>query len=67
MKTLLYTFGILLTSAALVSCGGSQDSDKDTNSIDAPAEKEIKLEDVSDQVKTDQEKYDSAKRALGIE
>ena len=54
--------------ALLASCGSEPKSDAPTeNTAEPAADQVIEADEVEDQVKRDQERADSMKRALGIE
>lgn len=59
---------ILCVIALLASCGSEPKSDAPTENTEEPtADQVIEADEVEDQVKRDQERADSMKRALGIE
>ena len=62
-----YLFIAAAVSTFAMSCNSASDQKHEQNKQEVPADKEIKLEDVNDQIKTDQERADSIKKALGIE
>ncbi|MFT7591552.1 MAG: hypothetical protein ACI9UJ_001475 [bacterium] len=62
-KTLLLT----TTLMALMACSSTDKKATDLPTEDIPADQEIKMDDLESQLKTDEERADSMKKALGIE
>ena len=60
---------LIITAALLASIGCSSNDKKATEqpAETVPADKEIKMDDVESQLKSDEERADSLKKALGIE
>jgi len=66
MKNLLILFTIIGLSA-LIGCNSSDSRNTHESPESIPEGKEIKMDDVDNQLKRDAEKADSVKKALGIE
>lgn len=66
MKHLVIIFS-LLTIGLLIGCNSSDPKNTHDSPESIPEGKEIKLDQIDDQLKSDEERADSVKRALGIE
>ncbi len=58
---------MVVASALYVACFSTPQKNEEETQTEVSADKEIKMEDVDEQLKTDQERMDSVKKELGIE
>ena len=64
---LKYLLSMVVASALYVACSSTPQKNEEETQTEVSADKEIKMEDVDEQLKTDQERMDSVKKELGIE
>ncbi len=62
-----HLFSLIAFTALFVACSSTPKQTQEEPNSAVSEDKEIKMEDVDDQLKSDQERMDSVKKALGIE